>query len=162
MCVHLCVCVCVCSKALLDTHTHTHTHIFYSPLFKLLKVMESSWPLCTKWVLLPYLLAWVLSFLPSFFLSTPISCVSRLYFNFWLVEIASLWLHFDALSFPFSPSFLGLCKPFTSPPKGGDANCTFYHFWWLPNLSTYQVGFLLYSNIFSQVYTCSRKFPMGF
>jgi hypothetical protein len=32
----------------------------------------------------------------------------------------------------------------------------------LPNLSTYQVGFLLYSNIFSQVYTCSRKFPMGF
>ncbi len=62
-CVHLCVCVCVFKGSF--GHTHTHTHIFYSSLLKLLKVMESSWSLCTKWVLLPYLL----TFLPSFFLS---------------------------------------------------------------------------------------------
>lgn len=139
-CVHLCVCVCcVCSKALLDTHTD----IFYSSLLKkLLKVMESSWPLLYQMGPTSFLTYLLTSFL-SFFLSTPISCASRLYFNFWLVEIASLY---TLMLFPFPPS-TPLPSPFLAflshspPPKGGHANCTFYHFWWLPNLSTYQVGF---------------------
>jgi len=124
---HVCTCVCVCACVFKGSFGHTHD-IFYSPK-RLLKGMESSWSLCTKWVLLPSFLTYLLSFFPS----TPISCVSRLYFNFWLVEIAIPL--YTLMRFPFPPStptpFLAFSKPLTSPPKGGEVMqiAHFYHFW---------------------------------